>query len=164
MKKFLKPGRVVIMLTGRFAGKRAVILKVYYEGSKSRKFGHCLVAGIERYPRKVNKNMTEKRIQRRIAIKPFLKYVNFNHFMPTRYVISSQLNVKDVISNFDKRATSGKSGEVDKNRDPLRNVDYKSELRKKVRNLFQSSYKKVDLNDDSSESNIVKFMFQPLRF
>ncbi len=85
MKKFLKPGKVVIMLSGRYAGKKAVILKVYYEGSKSRKFGHCLVAGIERYPRKVTKKMTEQRVARRIRVKPFVKYVNFNHFLPTRY-------------------------------------------------------------------------------
>ena len=62
MKKFLKPGRVVVLLTGRYAGKKAVILKVYYEGSKFRKFGHCLLAGIERYPRRVNKSMDDKKI------------------------------------------------------------------------------------------------------
>ena len=62
MKKFLKPGRVVIMLTGRFAGKKAIILRILYEGTKERKFGHCLVVGIERYPRKVCKRMIDKRI------------------------------------------------------------------------------------------------------
>ena len=88
MKKFLKEGRVVILLTGRYAGKKAVILKVFYEGTKSRRFGHCMVMGIERYPRRVTKAMSDKRIARRMKIKPFVKYVNFNHFIPTRYMAS----------------------------------------------------------------------------
>ena len=88
MKKFLKQGRVVIMLSGKYAGKKAVILKVYYEGSKRRRFGHVLVAGIARYPRKVHKKMSDERIARRIRIKPFVKYVNFNHILPTRYLVS----------------------------------------------------------------------------
>ena len=85
MRKILKPGRVVIMLTGRFAGKKAVVLKIFYEGTKGKKFGHCLVAGIERFPRKVSSRMSDERINRRIRIKPFVKYVNFNHLIPTRY-------------------------------------------------------------------------------
>ena len=51
MAKFLKPGRVVIVLSGRYAGKKGVIVKCSEEGTKERKFGHALVAGIERYPR-----------------------------------------------------------------------------------------------------------------
>ena len=130
MKKFLKPGRVVILLTGRHAGKKAVILKVYYEGSKKRKFGHCLLAGIARYPRKVTKAMSEKRIQNRIKIKPFVKYVNFNHCMPTRYLVSQHIDVKQIVKTFDDQASI--KGEVVKNRDPLNNVDFKQEMRQKV--------------------------------
>ena len=164
MKKFLKPGRVVIMLTGKYAGKKAVILKVYYEGSKSRKFGHVLVAGISKYPRKVTKKMSEERVTRRIRIKPFVKYVNFNHFMPTRYVLNQHVDVKQVVKTFDNQATVKKTGEVDKNRDPLNNVDFKTDLRKRVKRVFEEKYKKLDLNDNSAENMIVKFMFKPLRF
>ena len=136
MKKFLKPGRVVVLLTGRYAGKKAVILKVYYEGSKFRKFGHCLLAGIERYPRRVNKSMDDKKIARKIAIKPFVKYVNFNHFMPTRYTVKSgMMKVEDIINAFEKKNLK-KDGEVDKNKDVLRNLDFKTDLRKKIRNIF----------------------------
>ena len=164
MKKFLKPGRVVIMLTGKYAGKKAVILKVYYEGSKSRKFGHVLLAGISKYPRKVTKRMSEERVARRIRIKPFVKYVNFNHFMPTRYVLNQHVDVKQVVRAFDNQASVKKNGEVDKNRDPLNNVDFKTDLRKRVKRVFEDKYKKLDLNDNSTENMIVKFMFKPLRF
>ena len=101
MKKYLKPGRIVIMLSGRYAGKKAVILKVFYEGTKNRKFGHVLVAGIERAPRRVTKGMSDNKVARRISMKPFVKYVNFNHFVPTRYVVSSQIDIKTVVKAFE---------------------------------------------------------------
>jgi len=55
--KVLRPGKVVILLHGRFAGRKAVIVKTYDEGTDERRFGHCIVAGIDRYPRKVTKKM-----------------------------------------------------------------------------------------------------------
>ena len=45
------------------------------------------VAGIDRYPRKVVKAMGKKKVEKRSKIKPFLKTCNFNHMMPTRFVI-----------------------------------------------------------------------------
>lgn len=83
----MRYGRVVILLQGRHAGKKAVIVKSIDDGTKERKFGHCLVAGIDKYPRKVAKSMSSKRIEKRLSIKPFVKYVNLNHIMPTRYVV-----------------------------------------------------------------------------
>lgn len=47
-KKLLKSGKVVIMLSGRHAGKKAVIVKTLDDGAGSRKFAHAIVAGIER--------------------------------------------------------------------------------------------------------------------
>ncbi|PVU84961.1 hypothetical protein BB559_004989 [Furculomyces boomerangus] len=85
MTKFLKPGKVVIVLQGRYAGKKAVIVKNYDEGTKDRNYGYCVVAGIERYPLKVTKAMDAKKVARRSRVKPFIKVVNYNHIMPTRY-------------------------------------------------------------------------------
>ncbi|OMH84209.1 60S ribosomal protein L27-A [Zancudomyces culisetae] len=85
MPKFLKPGKVVIILQGRYAGKKAVIIKNYDEGTADRQYGYCTVAGIERYPLKVTRSMGVKKIARRSRIKPFIKVVNYNHVMPTRY-------------------------------------------------------------------------------
>merc|ERR1712080_402291 len=96
MGKFIKYGRGVILLAGRFAGKKAVVVKSHDEGNKERKFGHALVAGIERQPKKVTKRMNKKTIAKRINIKPFVKYVNLNHMMPTRFA-SSELEFKDMV-------------------------------------------------------------------
>jgi large subunit ribosomal protein L27e len=85
MGKFIKSGRVVLILNGRYAGRKAVIVKNYDEATSDKPYGHALVAGIDRYPLRVNKKMGKKRTARRCKIKPFVKVVNYNHIMPTRY-------------------------------------------------------------------------------
>merc|ERR1711911_159763 len=50
-------------------------------------FSHALVAGIDRYPRIVTKKMSKKKVSKRSKIQPFLKVVNYNHMMPTRYSV-----------------------------------------------------------------------------
>ena len=83
----LKKGRVVILLAGRRAGKKAIIVKQVDEGKKKRKFGHALVVGVERPPRKITNKMSKKRVQRRAHIKPFVKYVNNTHLLATRFIV-----------------------------------------------------------------------------
>ena len=164
MKKFLKPGRVVILLSGKHAGKKALIVKVFYEGSKERKFGHCLVAGISRYPRKVTRAMGEAKIARRIRVKPFVQYANFNHFIPTRYLLNAELDTKNLIKSFDAQSSVKREGEDAKAKDPLANADFKGELKREVKKLFEERYARINLNDASSENLLVKFFFKPLRF
>lgn len=79
------------MLAGRRAGKKAVIVKQFDEGKvKGRNYPHALVAGIEREPKKVTKNMSKIKQKRRNQAKPFIKYVNYNHLLPTRFVIAGE--------------------------------------------------------------------------
>lgn len=73
MGKIMKSSKVVLVLAGRFAGRKAVIVKSTDEGSADKPFGHALVAGIDRYPRKVTKRMSKKKVKSRSKIKPFLK-------------------------------------------------------------------------------------------
>lgn len=87
MGKIMKAGKVVLLLSGRFAGRKAIVVKPNDEGTSDKPFSHALVAGIERYPRKVTKKMNKKKVQKRSTIKPFLKVVNYNHVMPTRYSV-----------------------------------------------------------------------------
>ena len=46
---------------------------------------------------KVTKRMSSKRIAKRIKLKPFVKFVNYNHLLPTRY-LASDLDLKAVVS------------------------------------------------------------------
>ncbi|KAG5462320.1 MAG: ribosomal L27e protein family-domain-containing protein, partial [Olpidium bornovanus] len=79
--------QVVVFLQGRYAGKKAVVLKNYDEGTKERKYGHAIVAGVARYPLPITRRMGKKKAARRSRLKPFIKAVNYNHVMPTRYGI-----------------------------------------------------------------------------
>lgn len=50
MVKFYKPGKVVVVLNGRNAGAKGVIVKSNYESVKDRKYPHCLVVGLSKDP------------------------------------------------------------------------------------------------------------------
>merc|ERR1719453_1321277 len=122
--KCIKQGKVVIVLSGRYAGKKAIVVKTFDEGSKEREFGHCLVAGIDRYPLKVTKAMSKKKIEKRSKIKPFLKYVNYNHIMPTRYNVVD-LDLKTIVTPS-----------------AMKKIDSKEEARKEVKKTFEARYMK----------------------
>ncbi|KAH9414763.1 ribosomal protein L27 [Dermatophagoides pteronyssinus] len=95
MGKIMKPGKVVLLLAGKYAGRKAVILKNQDEGTNAKSYGHALVAGIDRYPRPVTRRMGKKKRAKRSRIKPFLKVVNYNHMMPTRYIVEMALEKVD---------------------------------------------------------------------
>merc|ERR1719252_330848 len=99
MGKFIKSGRVVVLLQGRYAGKKAIVVKTFDDGSKARPFGHCLVAGVDRAPLKVTKRMSKKKIAKRTRVKPFVKYINYNHMMPTRYQVPSELGAQALVTD-----------------------------------------------------------------
>lgn len=125
----MKPGRVVILLAGRHAGKKAIIVKQNDDGKKvtlripyslqDRKFAHALVAGIERYPLKVTRNMSQKKIERRSKVKAFVKTVNYNHIMPTRYMVATDFDLKTVVTD-----------------EKLSNKDTRKQAKREVRKLF----------------------------
>lgn len=75
MRKIMKSGKVVIVLCGRYAGRKAVIVKTFDDGTSDKQFGHALVAGIDRYPRKVTKKMGKAKLKKKSKIKPFLKVI-----------------------------------------------------------------------------------------
>eukprot|EP01111_Echinosteliopsis_oligospora_P001891 TRINITY_DN12772_c1_g1_i1.p1 TRINITY_DN12772_c1_g1~~TRINITY_DN12772_c1_g1_i1.p1 ORF type:complete len:136 (+),score=19.99 TRINITY_DN12772_c1_g1_i1:224-631(+) len=126
MVKFLKPGKVVIVLAGRYAGRKAVIVKTFENGTKQRPWPHCIATGINRYPKKVAKRHSKKQVALRSRIKTFVKVFGFPHLMPTRYTLDVDLaesvpgtqalepgkryiTRRKVRSAFDKRYKSGKN-------------------------------------------------------
>jgi large subunit ribosomal protein L27e len=141
MTKFLKPGKVVVVLQGRYAGKKAVIVKVIEDGNRDREFGHCLIAGVAREPRRVTKSMSKKKILKRSKVKPFVKFVNFNHIMPTRYTISD-LDLKSLVTS-----------------EAMKKADSKKTARKEVKKVFEERYIERSVNNAS-----VQFFFSKLRF
>lgn len=79
MVKIMKTGKVVLVLSGRYAGRKAIVMRNYDDGTAEKQYGHAMVAGIDRYPRKVHKRMGKGKLHKRSKIKPFVK-VNFLFF------------------------------------------------------------------------------------
>merc|ERR1739844_452815 len=123
MGKIMKAGKVVLVLAGRYAGRKAIIVKPNDEGTADKPFGHALIAGIDRYPRMVTKRMSKKKVKQRSKVKPFLKVVNYNHLMPTRYTV-------DI--SFDK---------ANLNKEVLKDPMKKKKARHLVRTKFEERYK-----------------------
>jgi len=123
MVKFIKPGKVVIVLNGRYAGRKAVVVKNYDEGTNQRPYGHAVIAGVDRYPLKITRAMGKKRVSKRSRVKPFIKVVNFTHFMPTRY--SLDVDLKSVI-------------DTDKLKDPTQRTVARKEVKKRFEERFKT--------------------------
>ena len=119
--KILKPGKVVVILQGRYAGRKAVVVRVFENGNQDQghSFGSVLVAGIDRSPRAVNKSMSKTRILRRSKIKPFVKFINVTHVMATRY--TCDFDLKSVFADTD-----------------FNDADSRENARKEVRRLFET--------------------------
>ncbi|XP_006125761.4 large ribosomal subunit protein eL27 isoform X1 [Pelodiscus sinensis] len=136
MGKFMKPGKVVLVLAGRYSGRKAVIVKNIDDGTSDRPYSHALVAGIDRYPRKVTAAMGKKKIAKRSKIKSFVKVYNYNHLMPTRYSVDIPLD-KTVV-----------------NKDVFRDPALKRKARREAKVKFEERYK----------TGKNKWFFQKLRF
>ncbi|KAM7499899.1 hypothetical protein LguiA_024313 [Lonicera macranthoides] len=111
MVKFLKPNKAVIVLNGRYAGKKAVIVRSFDEGTRDRPYGHCLVAGIKKYPKKVIRKDSVKKTAKKSRVKAFIKLVNYNHIMPTRYTLDVDLKdavTVDCLQTRDKKVVAAK--------------------------------------------------------
>ncbi|KAF8810252.1 hypothetical protein BYT27DRAFT_7161881 [Phlegmacium glaucopus] len=136
MVKVYKPGKVAIVLQGRQAGKKVVVIKQLDEGTKEKPFPHAIVAGIERYPRKVTRRMGQKKLAHRSKVKPFIKVVNYSHLFPTRYALELE-GLKGAVTS-----------------DSFKEPSQRENAKKTIKKLFEDRY--------TSGKN--KWFFEPLRF
>merc|ERR1712217_336934 len=60
-------------------------------GVTGRSYGHAVVVGLAREPRKVIKRSSQKKQDRKSRVKTFIKTVNYQHLMPTRYTLEADL-------------------------------------------------------------------------
>mmetsp|Transcript_20496 Transcript_20496/g.34942 ORF Transcript_20496/g.34942 Transcript_20496/m.34942 type:complete len:146 (-) Transcript_20496:77-514(-) len=142
----IKAGKVVIVLAGRHAGKKAVVVKTFDDGNSDKRFAHCLVAGVARSPRKVTRSMSKAKVEKRSrCMKPFVKYINVRHVFPTRYVVD--LDLKKAIDEAD-----------------LVDAERKIEVKKNLKKLFEDRY--LNQKEVTSEKKAAgsAYFFQKLRF
>ncbi|RDW68336.1 60S ribosomal protein L27 [Coleophoma crateriformis] len=155
--KFLKVGRVAIITRGRYAGKKCelgeglktnsetevlteelqvVIIQPQDNGNKSHPYPHALVAGIERYPSQITRRMSKAKQTKRSKVKPFIKVINYNHLMPTRYTLELE-GLKSVITA-----------------ETFKEVSQREEAKKTIKKTLEERY--------TSGKN--RWFFTPLRF
>jgi large subunit ribosomal protein L27e len=80
--------------------------------------------------------MGKKRTEKRSKVKPFIKVVNYNHIMPTRYTLELE-NLKGIVSQ-----------------ETFKEVEQRKEAKKGVKKALEERY--------TSGKN--KWFFTPLRF
>lgn len=97
-----KQGRIVILLNGRFSGCKAVIVNNNYLSNQSpqENFESIILLGIQKYPCNIIKKMNKTKIIQKSKIKIFLKSMNKNHFLPTRYNIDFGEENSEKIKKF----------------------------------------------------------------
>lgn len=89
----------------------------------------------------MKKSYSEAQILRRSHVKPFIKLVNYNHIMPTRYAIND-LDLKQIV-----------------NADALGNPDQLAESKGELKKVLEQRY----LNRGKNTAGIT-FFYQKLRF
>jgi len=139
-------GKVVIVLAGRFAGQKAVVVKTFDDGTPDKRYSHCLIAGIARGPKKVTRAMSKAKIEKRSkCMKPFVKYVNVRHVFPTRYVVD--LDLKKAVDEAD-----------------LVDAERKVDVKKNLKKVFEDRY--LNQKEVTSEKKAAgsSYFFQKLRF
>jgi large subunit ribosomal protein L27e len=141
-------GKVVIVLSGRYAGKKAVVVKTFDDGSDEKKFSHCLIAGIARNPRKVTRAMSKKKVEKRSkSIKPFVKYINVRHIFPTRYVVDFDSSLKKAVDEAE-----------------LVDAEKKVEVKKALKKIFDDRYVNQQAVASEKKAAGSSYFFQKLRF
>merc|ERR1711964_536763 len=106
-----------------------------------RPFAHCLVAGVARSPLKVTKAMGKKKVQKRIKCKTFIKYVNYNHIMPTRYIVPADFDTKALVTDAQ-----------------MESHETKADARKQVKAVFDEKFVKIPADKAGKPSKEVLFL------
>ena len=117
MGKFYKPGKVVVVLNGRYAGRKGIIVKSNYESVRDRKYPHCMVVGLSKGPRnptkrnlaklqeKIKKLETSKddndRLNTLKTFGVFIKTYNMTHLLATRYQVKEDFGISKTLEKLD---------------------------------------------------------------
>jgi len=104
-----------------------------------------------RVHKKMSKTMFTKKIRK---MKCFVKHINVNHLMPTRYSTSGELELrsvfKEAISKADKHSLK---------------AAMRHDLAKNVKKVFREKYENLpEIRKPNDKASNVQFFFEKLRF
>ncbi|GAB4857249.1 hypothetical protein Ancab_015155 [Ancistrocladus abbreviatus] len=99
MVKFLKLGKVVIVTQGRYASRKAMIVKNFNDGTRERLYGHYLVARITKHPKKVIHKDSAKKMAQKSQVRSLKLRASLSSSTTTtscRYTLN--VDLKDVVT------------------------------------------------------------------
>merc|ERR1711948_26309 len=96
---------------------------------------------------KVTKRMSKKKISKRTRVKPFIKYVNYNHLMPTRYTVPAEMGAQALVTDQQMDSPDGRI-----------------EARKFVKKLLQEKFVNPPADKSGKPSKDLLYMRKKLRF
>jgi len=150
----LKPGRIVVVLAGKLAGKKAVVLSAHTSHSGDKRYSHVLVCGVARTPKKITRALVAadaangtKKVEKRCVIKPFVKVLNMNHVMPTRFTLDVHEALKNVITDSSLNAE-----------------DKKGIAKNKAKAILTARYKDQATGKNDKAVAGVQYFFRKLKF
>mmetsp|Transcript_5932 Transcript_5932/g.8795 ORF Transcript_5932/g.8795 Transcript_5932/m.8795 type:complete len:94 (-) Transcript_5932:52-333(-) len=93
--------------------------------------------------------MHEKKQERRTRVKAFVKYVNYQHMMPTRYQVASEIDLKGIVTD-----------------EKMSSLQSRKQLKKELRNLLTQKYtsQAAPKKGEKGATLHTKFLFAKLRF
>lgn len=110
------------------------------------RFPHLLVVGIARNPRQVKRNINKKKFIKKTGVKPFIKFINQNHVIPTRFVVNDFENLKDV------------------KEDNIKTLEARSEVKKQWRTTLTNQYRNLPDPKTNDKAGNIRFFYNRLRF
>lgn len=99
MNNCFKIGRIAIILNGKHAGKKGIVIENKIKNEK-KNTDNIIILGIKNIPRKINQKRNDKK--KKINIKVFFKALNKSHVLPTRYFVDLNPDQQKLISNVSK--------------------------------------------------------------
>jgi large subunit ribosomal protein L27e len=109
------------------------------------RFPHLLLVGIARNPRTVKRSINKKKFIKKTGVKPFIKIVNQNHVIPTRFVVS-EFDLKDV------------------KEDNIKTLEARKALKKQWRTTFTTQYRTLPDVKTNEKAGNLRFFYSKLRF
>ena len=94
-------------------------------------------------PRKITRKMDQKKQDKRSRCKTFIKYINLNHLMPTRYVVD--LDLKKIVEE-----NGLKEG--------------RSDARKAIKKVFEERYHNQSSAKKEKKATGVSFFYKKMAF
>jgi large subunit ribosomal protein L27e len=103
------------------------------------------IVGIARNPRSVKRSINKKKFIKRTGVKTFIKSVNQNHVIPTRFLVN----------DFDLKEVK---------EDNLKTLEARRALAKSFRKTLSETYRNLPDPKTNEKAPHVRFFYSKLRF